>query len=1348
MMDLEQLSKEIPTPWGEIGYVVFKRTYARRLKEDDPDSPTEEFWQVVKRELEACKKQLKVGFTPEEELQYAKYRLGLKFSTAGRFMWQLGTKTVDRLGLPSLQNCSYVTINTPIRPFTWAFEMLMLGSGVGFNIQKENVYQLPKLKGKIKIERKDTNDADFIVPDTREGWVKLLGKVLKAHFYSGEGFSYSTVCVRGKGAPIKGFGGTASGPEDLCWGMIEIHKILNSRANKKLRPIDCLDIMNIIGFIVVSGNVRRSAQIAIGDHDDVEYLKAKRWDLGKIPNWRSMSNNSIYAPKDIDNLPQEFWDTYEQGEPYGLINLELSKSCGRTGETKYPDPDVEGFNPCKPLYSTILTDKGYITFEQALKEDSLKVLGIDGQWKNASKPFKTGENRTITRLTLSNGSYLYGTDNHLHMDVKGEWKRMDEMEVGDQLSWANTSIYNSFSIDNEEDYKLGTFAGWVQGDGWFSKRKDNIGHNVGLCFGVNEADVVSYFEGMLNIKTKPHEQKPNTCSYFSSHRKDLADKLVEIGMPVDKIDLKWLYGKSKSFKIGFIKGIFTADGSVRKANNVELYSVNREVLEVLANILNEFGIHNTITVHNNGSSYIAKDGKVRNNSICFKINIYAGQFKKIGFLSKFKNDLLEKQKERPIYRYKDYVTIVDVEREYSVEDVYDITVEDETHAFYDTGVVTHNCAEQSLSNFETCCLSEVYLPNIESFEELIDVLKYTYRVNKHSLALHCSLKETEDIVHKNMRMGIGMTGILQASPEQRSWLNEAYIELRQYDAYYSDLKGFPRSIKLTTVKPSGCQRHDTLLITDKGILQLDEIGDVNGEQWQEHDVTISQENSQEKSTKFYVNGLSSTKKILMSSGLEIESTENHQYRVLEEGDYVWKTAEDISVGDIIPFKLGGYISDAVIPLKHIEHRTTTNIKKIKQPNELNSDLAWLLGLYFGDGSTHKKGIRIAGDINKRYILERAASIIKDQFELDCIIYDRTSNKNNSDLYVNSQELLDFLRLNDLIKQKSRDLEFPLSIRQSGKQIIESFIDGYAHADGSFKTNGLSFCTTSKKWATQLVVILRAIGKDAKMRLMPPTESSKGENMRYWVSVRKGKDVEKRYISKEKREIWEQLEVLGLDNFSYDVVVSVEDGLTETYDIEVPNNNCYIANSYVSHNTLSLLAGVTPGVHPNPAGPYYYRRVRMAAGSPLVDMCKDHGYHVEPAVEFDGSNSKTTMVVTFPCKIPESVPVESNFTYTQQLNIVRRMQKEWSDNSVSCTIYYKKEDIPGIKEYLKEHFTNEMKTVSFLLSQGHGFKQAPYETITKEQYELDVVNVKPITSININEDSFEIVDCAGGACPVK
>ena len=104
--------------------------------------------------------------------------------------------------------------------------------------------------------------------------------------------------------------------------------------------------MNIIGAIVVAGNVRRSAQIAIGDMDDLQFLNAKRWDLGGIPNWRAMSNNSVVC-NDITQLPDQFWQGYMgNGEPYGLINLKLSREVGRAGDTAYPDPNVVGYNPC------------------------------------------------------------------------------------------------------------------------------------------------------------------------------------------------------------------------------------------------------------------------------------------------------------------------------------------------------------------------------------------------------------------------------------------------------------------------------------------------------------------------------------------------------------------------------------------------------------------------------------------------------------------------------------------------------------------------------------------------------------------------------------------------------------------------------------------------------------------------------------------------------------------------------------------------------------------------------------------------------------------------------------------
>ncbi len=334
-------------PFGEIGYITYKRTYARKLNENKEDSITEEFHQSIERVIKACRTQLKCGFTEKEENELRYYLMNFKALVAGRFLWQLGTKTVSKLGLASLQNCAFTVDDTPVRPFTWTFDMLMLGSGVGYNIMRENVYQLPKLQRKlVKIVRQDDASADYIVPDTREGWCKLLGKVLKAHFLSGKGFTYSTQLIRGKDSIIKSFGGLASGPEILVEGIEYISEILNSMRGKRLRPIHVLDIKNIIGMIVVSGNVRRSAQLAVGDPDDLEFLRAKRWDLGNIPKWRQYSNNSVACDK-IKDLPEEFWEGYNgNGEPYGLINLELSRKCGRLGETQYPDPNIQGYNPC------------------------------------------------------------------------------------------------------------------------------------------------------------------------------------------------------------------------------------------------------------------------------------------------------------------------------------------------------------------------------------------------------------------------------------------------------------------------------------------------------------------------------------------------------------------------------------------------------------------------------------------------------------------------------------------------------------------------------------------------------------------------------------------------------------------------------------------------------------------------------------------------------------------------------------------------------------------------------------------------------------------------------------------
>lgn len=331
------------TPWSSVGYLTYRRTYARM----QDNGEFEEYEDTCRRVVNAAK-ELPVPLSDEDEERLYNIQASLKGSVAGRFLWQLGTPTVEKLGLFSLMNCAFVTVDKP-KAFTWAADALMLGSGVGYNIQRKYVYKLPQVASTFSSPiRQDDASADFIVPDTREGWVALLERTLACAFNESErqGFTYSVQLVRGAGAPIKGFGGTASGPEILCRGLAEIGQVIERRRGKQFRPIDCLDIMNLIGSIVVSGNVRRSAQIAIGDCDDLEFLGAKNWGEGNIPHWRSLSNNSVVC-NDIKKLPQQFWDTYNgQSEPYGLINLNLTRKVGRTGDTRYPDKDVKGFNPC------------------------------------------------------------------------------------------------------------------------------------------------------------------------------------------------------------------------------------------------------------------------------------------------------------------------------------------------------------------------------------------------------------------------------------------------------------------------------------------------------------------------------------------------------------------------------------------------------------------------------------------------------------------------------------------------------------------------------------------------------------------------------------------------------------------------------------------------------------------------------------------------------------------------------------------------------------------------------------------------------------------------------------------
>jgi ribonucleotide reductase alpha subunit len=357
--------KERKAPFGyrdaagnSVGEITFLRTYSR-LKEDG----TKETWvdvceRVINGMYSLQKDHAKSNRLPWSDTKAAasakeafERLFELKWSPPGRGLWVMGTPIVmAQRNSAALQNCAFVSTKEmtkadPSKPFTFLMEASMLGVGVGFDdkgADKDFTIYEP-LEGET-----------YVVPDTREGWVKTLELIINAYLRPDTKapiFDYSE--VRPAGTPIKTFGGTAAGHEPLERLVNHITKLFSGRAGEKVTRKDIADIGNMIGVCVVSGNVRRSAELLIGRIDDPDFLNLKNPDIypernsydPKNPGWAWMSNNSVEATVGA-NLDSIVDGIARNGEP-GVIWLDVSRQYGRLVDPpNNKDYRVEGYNPC------------------------------------------------------------------------------------------------------------------------------------------------------------------------------------------------------------------------------------------------------------------------------------------------------------------------------------------------------------------------------------------------------------------------------------------------------------------------------------------------------------------------------------------------------------------------------------------------------------------------------------------------------------------------------------------------------------------------------------------------------------------------------------------------------------------------------------------------------------------------------------------------------------------------------------------------------------------------------------------------------------------------------------------
>jgi ribonucleoside-triphosphate reductase (thioredoxin) len=387
----------IPAPFGfsdagsnSLGEVTFIRTYSR-VKENG----TKERWhEVCRRVIEGMysvqKNHAKDNRLPwndnkaQKSAQEAFQRMfELKWTPPGRGLWAFGTPmTMEKRNSASLQNCAMVSTrdidrNDPGALFAWVMDALMLGIGVGFDTLGQDK--------QMSIYAPTEPASIYEIPDTREGWVESVRLLINSFLRQNQPiqeFNYDL--IRPLGAPIKGFGGVASGPAPLVDLHTRIRNVIGSRAGEALDSRAIVDIVNLIGTCVVSGNVRRSATLALGTAEDDGFINLKNpevfpernsYDPAK-PGWAWMSNNSISA--EVGTKYEDYVDLIaDNGEP-GFIWLGVARDYGRLADAPdYKDSRIMGFNPCaeQPLESYELCTLVEVHLNRHdSKEDFLKTL--------------------------------------------------------------------------------------------------------------------------------------------------------------------------------------------------------------------------------------------------------------------------------------------------------------------------------------------------------------------------------------------------------------------------------------------------------------------------------------------------------------------------------------------------------------------------------------------------------------------------------------------------------------------------------------------------------------------------------------------------------------------------------------------------------------------------------------------------------------------------------------------------------------------------------------------------------------------------------------------------------------
>ncbi len=460
-----------------------------------------------------------------------------------------------------------------------------------------------------------------------------------------------------------------------------------------------------------------------------------------------------------------------------------------------------------------------------------------------------------------------------------------------------------------------------------------------------------------------------------------------------------------------------------------------------------------------------------------------------------------------------------------------------------------------------------------------------------------------------------------------------------------------RNAQTTVIAPTGCLVAGSLINTDRGLVRLNRLGDVNGPRWQDASFSVLTDQGERQATQFFVNGAEVTRKIRTASGYFIQGTTKHRIKVVDEltGQWEWKRFSDIAPGDVVPLSLGKMVGDPrAVPLPPLGEIYWTGDYTTRVPRTMTPELAEFVGYFMGDGSLHAKGIRLCVAQTDTDVVARLTQLTKSLFNLDVHL---TQKDGYVELAVHSVALVmwweacGFTKLMPAPEHSGKGYlpRIPDALLATNDAVVYgAFLRGLYEADGSVLAGMPTWSTaqgdfaddvrtllltlglpTSTKhdvsgWGQGVLHVLRlrnssyagafarlvgfmSVRKRALLREQPTHEQAARYDYVYvpaetvdelvpagaplYNAVQLSRKRNRAITRRSAEMLFEQTADVRIGHaleFFYDTVESNEDGGEQlTYDISVPENVTYVANGFVSHNTIGLLMDCdTTGVEPD------------------------------------------------------------------------------------------------------------------------------------------------------------------------